>query len=159
MKSWLIRLAILAVLLLTAIPNFFSAPAAKVEVPAEARFGEDARVKVSASAWHYKFQINQVDLELKTDDGGAAAPGILLYKHPGGLVWWQSGRLLLPFWPSSEALTVELPLQKLSREGKIRPDAAAGILRVTTVYRRPLVAGYSFGDVTQRFDFQIRLTR
>lgn len=158
MKSNLIRLAFLAVVLILAIPNLFSKPSAKVESPAQARFGEDVPVKVSASAWHYKFQINQMDVEIRTRDG-APSRQILLYKHPGGLAWWQGGRLFLPFWPSSEVLAVDMPLKKLSQDGNVKPDILTGVLRVTTVYRRPFVAGYVFGDVTQQFDFQIKLAR
>jgi hypothetical protein len=86
MKSNLIRLAFLAVVLILAIPNLFSKPSATVESPAQARFGEDVPVKVSASVWHYKFQINQVDVEIMTPDG-APSRQILLYKQPGGSVW------------------------------------------------------------------------
>jgi len=158
MKSNLIRLAFLAVVLILAIPNLFSKPAVKIEVPTEARLCQNVPVKVSASVWHYKFQINQVDVEIRPRDG-APSRQILLYKHPGGLAWWQGGRLFLPLWPSSEVLTVDLPLKKLSQDGNVKPDILTGVLRVTTVYWRPFVAGYAFGDVTQQFGFQIKLAR
>jgi hypothetical protein len=154
MKTWLVALFLLGILIVVAIPNFFSEPEVSIEMPKTASGDADVQVSVSASAWHYKFQVNQIDLET-TASGGAPSPGVLLYKHPGGLVWWQTGRFFLPFWPTSEKLTVALPLRKLSHDGGV----LRGRLTVTTVYRRPFATGWAFDNVKHPFDFEIGLTR
>lgn len=158
MKSWLVRLSILSVLLILSIPNLLSAPTVKIDLPKEARFGEDLRANVLASAWHYKFEINQVDLEITAADG-SPSQAILVHKHPGGLFWWQSTGFFLPFWPSSKMLTLDLPLKKLSQERVVQPGILKGKLEVTIVYRPSLMVGWGLNTFREHRDFQIRLTQ
>lgn len=126
------------VIYLVILPIFWPSPTAIAKMPDEAPHNQNLQAKIRIDSWHRNYQIVQVrfyvDYYKTTAHGSTGAlPTTLIYQGKSRNEWgfWNINRFT---WPRKQIITADVPLDKLSEQGLVRPGTAVGKIDVTLEY-------------------------
>jgi hypothetical protein len=144
------------------LPGNWPTPRVEVEHAASVPRAQDLPLEVTVKAWHPNFSVRQVSFAVNNVNSSALAPGktlvpLNLYSEKK-VKEWEVGFRKRMTWPRKTTLRLEVPLERLTREGTLGRGELQGTFDVTLDYTKvTMKSGYPPLSVRRQIPYSIRL--
>jgi hypothetical protein len=144
------------------LPGNWPAPRVEAEHAGAVPRGRDLPLKVTVRAWHPNYSVRQVSFAVNNVNSSALAPGktlVPLNLYSGKMVRdWEVGFRERLTWPRKTVLDLQLPLERMTREGILGTGELQGTFDVTLDYTKvTMKSGYPPLSVRRRIPYSVRL--